>query len=93
MRNVKISELKNDLDKYLSAAEQGEEFVIRRRNKPIAMIVPYDDEEAETQALVAAGKIRPPKLDKIPDSFWKMPGPRVSLEKAIAAVSAERDED
>lgn len=96
MRSVKISELKNNLDQYLNEVSEGEELIIHNRNKPIAKIVPLlssEEEDMELMSLVAAGKIRPPQQDALPESFWDMPGARVSLEKAVAAVVAERDED
>ncbi len=96
MRSVKVSELKNNLDKYLNEVSEGEELIIHNRNKPIAKLVPLpspDDEEARMEALVAAGKIRRPQRDALPESFWEEDGPRVSLEKIVAAVMADRDED
>jgi len=95
MRSVKLSELKNNFDKYLSEVQQGKEVVIRDRNRPIAKIVPLlplDDEDGEEMRLEAAGKLRRRKAP-LPDSFFSRPAPRVSLKKAVAAVSAERDED
>ena len=96
MRSVKLSELKKNLDEFLNEVRQGEELVIRDRNRPIAKLVPLqspDDEEARMEALVAAGKIRRPQRDSFPESFWEEDGPRVSLEKIVAAVMADRDED
>jgi prevent-host-death family protein len=95
MRSVKISELKNNLDKYLNEVSEGEELIVHNRNKPIAKIVPllpFGDEDAEEPRLEAAGILRRRKKP-LPDSFFSMPGPNVPLEKAVAAVMAERDED
>jgi prevent-host-death family protein len=95
MRSVKISELKKNLDEFLDEVRQGEELVIRDRNRPIAKIIPLfpaEDEDAEEARLEAAGILR--RREKpLPDSFFSMPGPNVPLEKAVAAVMAERDED
>jgi len=95
MRSIKISELKNNLDKYLNEVSEGEELIIQNRNKPIAKLVPLQssDEEARMDALVAAGKIRRPQRDALPDSFWEEDGPKIPLEKIVAAVMADRDED
>jgi len=95
MRSVNIAALKNELSRYLNEVRQGEELLIRDRNVPIAKIVPLHqagEPEAEELALVAAGKLRLPEA-LLPASFWSMPAPRVSLKRAVAAVSAERDED
>jgi DNA-binding transcriptional ArsR family regulator len=47
-----------------------------------------DSEESE---LFEAGLVRLP-AESLPDSFWKMPAPRVSLADAVSAVISERDE-
>jgi len=31
--------------------------------------------------------------ESLPDSFWKMPAPHVSLVDAVSTVASERDED
>ena len=94
MRSVNIAALKNHLSSYLNRVREGEEILIRDRNVPIAKIVPLsaDDSDAEEIALAAAGKLKL-RQQTLPESFWSMPAPRVSLEKAVAAVMAERNED
>ena len=47
-----------------------------------------DSEESE---LVEAGLVRLP-AESLPDSFWKMPAPRVSPAEAVSAVTSERGE-
>jgi hypothetical protein len=42
--------------------------------------------------LAAAGLVRLP-ASSLPESFWKMPAPHISLEDAVSAVTSERDED
>jgi len=63
MKSVNVAELKNQLSKYLTFAKGGEEIVIRDRNLPVAMLVPFSPGEAteEELLLVAAGKMRLPK--------------------------------
>ena len=95
MRSIKVSELKDNLDQFLSEVQQGEELEIRHRNKPIAKLVPLlsaDDDDLREARLEAAGKLRRRKRP-LPDSFFAKPAPEVALEKAVAAVLAERDED
>lgn len=94
MRTVNIADLKNGLSKYLRAVRGGEEILIKDRNTPVAKIVPLahtDDLDAETLALVAAGKLRPGK-GKLPESFWSTPAPRIPLKRLVAAVVADREE-
>lgn len=94
MRSVNIAALKNHLSSYLNQVREGEEILIKDRNVPIARIVPLsaDDLDAEEMVLAAAGKLKP-RQQALPESFWSMPAPRVSLDKVVAAVMAERDED
>lgn len=94
MRSVNVAQLKNQLSKYLRFARQGEEIVIRDRNLPVAMLVPFsaadaDDEELE---LVAAGKMRLPKIRLDLKELWKIPTGSVTGNKAIRAVLDDREE-
>ncbi|MFL6209968.1 MAG: hypothetical protein ACJ74W_14015 [Pyrinomonadaceae bacterium] len=41
--------------------------------------------------MAEAGLARLPATS-LPDSFWKMPAPRVSFEEAVSAITSERDE-
>jgi len=95
MHQVNIAELKNRLSYYLDKVRGGEELIVCDRKKAIARIVPLtsgEDEDAELMAQVAAGIIKLPEAE-LPDSFWKMPRPRVDHNTALAAILAERDED
>ena len=95
MRTVNIADLKNNLSAYLERVRAGEELLVKDRNRPVAKLVPLmsgDDPEGEEMEMVAAGLIRLPD-EELPDSFWKMPAPKVSLVDAVGAVRAERDED
>lgn len=95
MRTVNIADLKNNLSAHLERVRAGEELLVKDRNRPIAKLVPLaagEDLDAEEMELASAGLVRLP-TSSLPRSFWKMPAPRVSLEDAVAAVTAERDED
>jgi len=50
MRSVNVAELKNRLSKYLTFAKGGEEVVIRDRNLPVAKLVPFSGEGADTRS-------------------------------------------
>lgn len=93
MRSVNIAELKNRLSAYLDEVREGEEIIIRDRNRPIAKIVRLnlDDLSEEERKLVTSGQMRPAERP-LPASFWSMPAPRVSLKRAVAAVIADRKE-
>ena len=95
MKTVKVAELKNDLSRLLKEVQAGEEIIIQDRNLADAKIIPFPQEqndEAELLALAREGKVRLPK-EKLTAAFWKMPTPKVSLKKAVAAVRADRDEE
>lgn len=94
MRSVNVAELKNRLSKYLRFARGGEEVVIRDRNLPVAKLVPFSTEGADDQdlVLVAAGKLRLPKVRLDVKELLRIPTGRVSGNKAIQAVVAEREE-
>lgn len=95
MQTVNIAELKNNLNAYLERVRNGEEMLVKDRHRLIARLVPLsgaEDMEAEELEMAAAGLVRLPEK-ALPESFWKMPAPRVSDEDAIAAIRAERDED
>jgi len=96
LKSANVSELKSRLSSYLADVQRGEEIIVRDRNRPVARLVPLaapGGDEAEEQALVAAGILRLPTHRKLDPSFWKKPGARVSELRAAAAVRRDRDED
>lgn len=95
MKSANVSELKARLSSYLARVQQGEEIIIRDRNRPIARLVPLHmggDEDAEEAALVAAGIVKLPAAESLPASFWNWKG-GIGAQRAIKAVRDERDED
>jgi antitoxin (DNA-binding transcriptional repressor) of toxin-antitoxin stability system len=94
MRSVNVAELKDQLSKYLTFAKGGEEVVIRDRNLPVAKLVPFSAEGADEQELklVAAGKLRLPKMRLDVKQLLKISTGRVAGNKAIQAVAADREE-
>jgi prevent-host-death family protein len=95
MQTVNIAELKNNLSAYLEQVKNGEELIVKDRNRPVARLVPLtagEDLDAEEEALVAAGLMRLPAKVKS-DDFLALPAPRVALSDIQAAIRAERDED
>jgi prevent-host-death family protein len=43
MKKAQVYEVRDQLAKYLSQAEQGEEIVITRHEKPVARLVAYEN--------------------------------------------------
>src|SRR6202171_3828814 len=95
MRTVNVAKLKDQLSKYLTFAKAGEEVVIRDRNLPVAKLVPFSADGADDQELilVAAGKLRLPKMRLDVKELLKIPTGTVRGNKAIQAVLADREEE
>ena len=78
MKIANIAELKNRLSEYLSFVERGEEVEVRKRNVPIAKVVPIiAREENKTQLGCGqgTGEIRGNLTDPlIPSDAWDLPG-------------------
>jgi prevent-host-death family protein len=58
MVRVNIHEAKTHLSRLLERVEGGEEVVIARAGKPIARLVPFDDDSAPRTLGVLYGQIR-----------------------------------
>lgn len=43
MKKVPVNQVREELAKYLAAAENGEEIIITKHNKPIAKLVNYNE--------------------------------------------------
>lgn len=94
MRTVNMSELRNRLSEYLTLVRGGEEIVIRVRNLSVAKLVPFSTEGADDQdlKLIAAGKMRFPRMRLDVKALLKIPTGIVAGNKAIQAVIAGRKE-
>lgn len=99
MRTVKVAELKNRLSAYLQLVREGEEVVVKDRDRPVARITRYDVSglsESERR-LVASGAMKLPQepvpnWDEFWDRYFKRPGPKINPKKLIRAVIKERQE-
>jgi prevent-host-death family protein len=93
MRSTNIADLRNRLTQYLQEVRAGEEIIVRDRQRPIAKIVPFtvEGDDADDAALVAGGLMRKGS-GSIPVSFWKARRSRMTLQTAVAALGADRDE-
>ena len=58
MKIANVAELKNRLSAYLSLVEKGEEIEIRKRNVPIARVVPLRRRTASRPLGAGAGTVR-----------------------------------
>ena len=77
MKIANIADLKNRLSEYLSLVEKGEEIEVRKRNVPIARVVPLRSRLSRRSQLGAGvgtvrirGKLTEPL---IPQDVWESP--------------------
>lgn len=95
MQTVNIADLKNNLSAWLEQVRNGEELIVKDRNRPIARLMPLspiNDLDSEEESLVAAGLMRLPLEEKSND-FLNYPAPEVPPDAIRAGIRAERDED
>lgn len=78
MKVTNIAELKQNLSRYISAVERGEEIEVRRRNVPIARVVPISGAQRNRTVLGCGrgsatihGDMTEPL---IPEGDWEMLG-------------------
>ena len=57
MKNVDIFEAKTHLSSLIEAVARGESFTITKRNQPIALLIPLD-QDRRSQGLAAVKEIR-----------------------------------
>ena len=73
MKIANIAELKNRLSEYLRLVEKGEEIEIRKRNVPVARVVPLRRNTSARRMGAGAGTVRiRGSLTEplIPDTAW-----------------------
>ena len=56
MKTANIGELKDNLGKLISYVEQGEVVEIRKRNVPVALLVPHDSKKTGNCTQLGCGK-------------------------------------
>lgn len=65
MEIFNISHAKTHLSALIARVEAGEEIVIGRADKPLAKLVPYQDQGRPSFVGAARGKIAVPPLDQL----------------------------
>ena len=74
MKRVKIAELKDNLSRYLRAAEAGASVVVTDRDRPVAQLVPVPSDEGvelrpASRAFTSVRDRRYPRPRQRPDSL------------------------
>jgi prevent-host-death family protein len=84
--------LKNRLSAYLRYVQNGEEVVVKDRNRPVARILPFDQGSIseEEALLVAQGKLKLPEKEMDWDEFFSLPTGHVSRDAAVRAAIESR---
>lgn len=96
MHVVNIAKLRGHLSTYLKRVRRGEEILVRDRNTPVAKLVPLSESETYDERIVrlaAQGVVRLPEKPLDWETIFSIPGCDVPLEKVLAALEAEREED
>lgn len=69
--------------------EQGERLIVTDRNRPVAELGPPQVSGSPLDALIAAGRVIPPRRRGLPQTL-PMSGDPHALSRALAAVRDER---
>jgi prevent-host-death family protein len=101
MQSVNAAELKSQLAHYLQQAQEGNEIIIKERNRIIARLVPPEpvaDFDEELLALAAQGVVRLPKQplteDEVEESLKrKLPRLKIKGEAAKELMKRIWDEE
>jgi prevent-host-death family protein len=95
MKTTNIAQLKAQLSAYLAYVQDGEEVLVKDRNKPIAKIVPLHTPQSTSQelvALAAAGLVKLPEVQGgAPKSLRSIPKTRLIRKSMSALMKEDRD--
>ncbi|MGO2050222.1 MAG: type II toxin-antitoxin system Phd/YefM family antitoxin [Microbacterium sp.] len=79
--NVGVRELRDGLSRYLTDVRNGEEVIVTDHGKPVAKLVPIN-QESPLERLVAEGVVTRPadriRRSRVPESIDAGPGVRLS---------------
>ncbi|MCC6329469.1 MAG: type II toxin-antitoxin system prevent-host-death family antitoxin [Acidobacteria bacterium] len=93
VKKANIGELKTHLSVYLKGVKNGGMVLVTERNRPVAKIVPLDEDdlyETEEEQLIAEGILSPPKSSEpLPDDFFD-DLPYIRGNRAIEVLLEER---
>lgn len=70
MEQINIHEAKTHLSRLLARVEDGEQIVIGRAGKPVAVLVPYREARGARQPGAWRGRVRiAPDFDELPEEL------------------------
>lgn len=95
MKTANIAKLKAQLSAYLAYVRNGEEVLVKDRNKPIAKIVPLRSPHSTNHELVAlavAGLVKLPEVQGgAPKSLRSIPKTRLIRKSVSVLMKEDRD--
>lgn len=80
-----MRELKNQLSRYLSRVQAGEEVVVTERGRPVARLVAIDQPTDRLADLVASGLVCPPQR-----STRRRPSKRITPAAPVSDLVADQ---
>lgn len=87
-RVVGITELRQNLSRYLRRVENGERLLVTDRNRPVAELGPAPSTGEALDRLIAAGRVTRPTHRGLPGPL-RMDGDPSSLSRALEAIRGE----
>jgi len=93
MRSVNISTLKARLSAHIQMVRNGEEILVRDRNKPVARIIPCStgEQHHHEDKLIARGLLTPPIKKRNSGISWPKPPGNVTVETMRRVWQEERE--
>jgi prevent-host-death family protein len=87
-RSVNIAKFKAHLSRYLRAVRGGQELVITDRDRPVARIVPYTEQDRRPQLQVREPILDPAELKHL--RFSPVPGVKTDIVGVLLEDRAKR---
>jgi prevent-host-death family protein len=93
MKTTTVSKLRASLAKYLRLVNTGEEFLVIKRGRPIAKLIPASSSDTLSDQLVEMEKQGLIKIGSgtLPKGFWDLPRPKDPKGLVLKAVLWERE--
>lgn len=88
-RTVGVAQLRQNLSRYLRAAESGERLLVTDRNRPVAELGPPTTTGADLDRLIAEGRVTRPLRRGLPGPL-ELGGDPHALSRALDEVRGER---
>ncbi len=82
---VGVRDLKNNLSRYLSRVQKGEEVIVTDRGRPVARLSPLDHPLDRLADLVASGAVQPPK-----SATRYRPAQRIKAKGSVSDLVAQQ---